>query len=324
MENKYSRKYIIGTGIGLQDVDNLKNSDFFLKEAERYIKGEISLDELDNIITSYYENKKDEDERVIEADISSVKIGALVSDDSFSFTIGQLIAIHKQLFDGVFPHAGKLRSYNFSKREWVLDGASVAYGDYRDLSTTLQYDLDEEKKFNYASLSMDDVIDHLALFVANLWQIHAFEEGNTRTTAVFLIKYLRTLGFDVTNDLFEKNSRYFRNALVRANYKNIQKKIYEDRSFLIKFLRNLLLGEQNELHNRDLVVHQIPVEIVKEADRKMRILTIMKNNPKVKVTDIASELNISQRTVKSIINSLEEQGLLKRVNGKRFGYWEVQ
>ena len=324
MENKYSRKYIIGTGIGLQDVDNLKNSDFFLKEADRYIKGEISLDELDNIITSYYENKKDEDERVIEADKSSVKIGALISDDSFSFTIGQLIAIHKQLFDGVFPHAGKLRSYNFSKREWVLDGASVAYGDYRDLSMTLQYDLDEEKKFNYASLSIDDVIDHLALFVANLWQIHAFEEGNTRTTAVFLIKYLRTLGFDVTNDLFEKNSRYFRNALVRANYKNIQKKIYEDRSFLIKFLRNLLLGEQNELHNRDLVVHQIPVEIVKEMDRRMRILTIMKNNPKVKVTDIASELNISERTVKSIINILEEQGLLKRLNGKRFGYWEVQ
>ena len=212
MEQKYQSHYLIETGIGLQDVDHLKNSSYFLQESSRYLKGDISLEELDEIITSYYRNKPKEETRSEEADKVSLRIAKLVSEDSFTFTVGQLLSIHRFLFAGILEHPGQLRDYNFSKKEWVLDGASVTYGDYRDLEMTLQYDFEQEKKYRYANLSLDQTIEHLAVFVANLWQIHAFEEGNTRTTAVFFIKYLRSLGFSTTNDTFAKNAWYFRNA----------------------------------------------------------------------------------------------------------------
>ena len=244
-------KYIIETGIGLQDVDRLKNSTYFINETSKYLKGEISLEDLDNIITSYYQNKPVMEDRSDEADKIAIRIAKIISEDSFTFTVGQLLSIHKQLFEGILENAGKLRTYNFSKKEWVLDGASVTYGDFRELETTLQYDFEQEKKYQYRNLSIDEIINHLAIFVSNLWQIHVFEEGNTRTTAVFFIKYLRNLGFDVTNDTFAKNAWYFRNALVRANYTNVTKSIYEDRSYLVKFLRNLLLGENNLLNNKE-------------------------------------------------------------------------
>ena len=233
MENKYSRKYVLETAIGLQDVDHIKNSSYFIQESEKYLKGEISLDELDGIINSYYENKPSSSDRSEEADKVSIRIGQLISEDSFTFTIGQLLSIHRTLFEGILRHPGELRTYNFTKEEWVLDGESVIYGDYRDLWLTIQYDFDVEKRFDYSRLTIDETIEHLAIFIANLWQIHVFEEGNTRTTAVFVVKYLRSLGFDVTNDTFAKNAWYFRNSLVRANYRNIKKGIYEDRSFLI-------------------------------------------------------------------------------------------
>ena len=321
MENKYSNKYIIETGIGLQDVDNLKNSSYFLNESEKYIRGEISLSELENIITSYYKNKPVEEERSEEADIIAVRIAKIISDDSFSFTVGQLVSIHKQLFEGVFSHAGKLRTYNFIKKEWVLDGASVWYGDYRELETALQYDFDLEKKYDYHGLSLDDIIDHLSIFISNLWQIHAFEEGNTRTTAVFIIKYLRSLGFDVTNDTFAKNAWYFRNSLVRANYKHIRKGIYEDRSFLIKFLRNLILNETNNLNNKELHVNAIEQE--SNNSREARIIKILKDNPQIKSDEIALELGVSPRTVKSLTAVLVKNGVIRRVGGKKLGHWEI-
>ena len=321
MENKYSNKYVIETGIGLQDVDNLKNSSYFLDESERYIRGEISLSELEDIITTYYKNKPEEENRSEEADVIAVRIAKIISDDSFSFTVGQLISIHKQLFNGVFAHAGKLRTYNFIKKEWVLDGASVWYGDYRELETTLQYDFDLEKRFRYSGLSIDEIIDHLSIFISNLWQIHAFEEGNTRTTAVFVIKYLRTLGFDVTNDTFAKNAWYFRNSLVRANYKHIRKGIYEDRSYLIKFLRNLLLNENNPLKNKELHINVVQH---KDGDSKeSRIVRIIADNPNIKAEEIASLLGVSLRTVKSLIAVLVKNGIIIRVGGKKFGHWEV-
>ena len=321
MENKYSNKYVIETGIGLQDVDGLKNSSYFVSESERYIKGEISLDELEEIITSYYKNKPEEEERSEEADVIAVRIAKIISDDSFTFSVGQLISIHKQLFNGVFSHAGKFRTYNFIKKEWVLDGASVWYGDYRELETALQYDFDVERRFNYSKLSMDDIIDHLSIFISNLWQIHAFEEGNTRTTAVFIIKYLRSLGFDVTNDTFAKNASYFRNALVRANYKHIRKGVYEDRSFLIKFLKNLLLGENNPLNNKDL--HIVPISTQSGGEREMRIIQLIRDNPKIKIEELSFELGVSVRTTKSLIAALVKDGKVKRVDGKKFGYWEI-
>lgn len=322
MENDYSKKYILETGIGLQDVDRLKNSPYFVKESERYIKGEISLDELDNIIASYYESKPTTEDRSEEADKISIRIARLIGEDSFTFTVGQLLTIHKRLFDGVLKHPGQLRTYNFSKKELVLDGASVIYGDFRDLEMTLQYDFKMEKQFDYSRLSIDEAIVHLAVFIANLWQIHAFEEGNTRTTAVFAIKYLRSLGFDVTNDTFAKNAWYFRNALVRANYNNIQKGVYEDRSYLVKFLRNLLLNENNRLENKEL--HIAPSSPIKGDTREARLLVLLKTNPSIKTEELAEELGVSLRTVKSIVSILKKEGKLERVGGKKYGRWKVK
>ena len=221
----------------------------------------------------------------------------------------------------MFSHAGKLRTYNFSKKEWVLDGASVMYGDYRELADTLEYDFAMEKQFNYSKLSMDEIINHLAVFVSNLWQIHAFEEGNTRTTAVFFIKYLRSLGFEVTNDVFAKNAWYFRNALVRANYKNLQKGIVEERAFLVKFLRNLLLKEKNPLNNKDIHINAIP-QANKET-KENRVLNAIKENPKVKTNELALMLGVSVRTIKSLIATLEKNKVIERVGGKRFGCWKI-
>lgn len=308
-------------GSGLQDVDGLKNSSYFLSESARYIKGEITLDELDRIISSYYESKKDVTDRSDEADKVSVRIAKIISEDSFTFTVGQLLSIHRNLFEGILQHAGELRTYNFSKKEWVLNGASVIYGDYRELELTLQYDFEQEKKFRYASLSMDETIEHLALFVANLWQIHAFEEGNTRAVAVFFVKYLRSLGFGVTNDTFAKNSWFFRNSLVRANYTNIQEGVYGDRSFLVLFLRNLLLNEQNVLKNRHLRVASAQGEAIssKESD----VLTLIKANPSITSAELAKKLGISLRTIKSVLKTLVDKKTIKRINGRRYGHWKI-
>ena len=322
MENKYSNKYLIETGIGLQDVDGLKNSSYFLSQADKYINGEISLDELDKIINSYYENKPGEDERTVEADIVSNRIAQIISDDSFTFTVGQLVSIHKRLFEGVYNHAGKLRDFNFIKKEWVLDGRSVIYGDYHELQSTLEYDFESERKFKYVGLSKDEIIEHLATFVSNLWQIHAFQEGNTRTTAVFFIKYLRSLGFDVTNDVFAKNAWYFRNALVRANFRFIGKGINDDKSYLILFLRNLLLNEHNVLRNRDLRISFDNVND-KPLPRELRVVELIKANPKISIDELANRIGVSPRTIKNITAVLVKNNKIKRINGKRYGYWKV-
>ena len=322
MENNYSSKYLIETGIGLQDVDGLKNSPYFLAQADKYIKGEISLDQLDKLVNAYYENKQGQDDRTIEADIVSNRIAQIISDDSFVFTVGQLVSIHKRLFEDLFSHSGRLRDYNFIKREWVLDGRSVMYGDFHELQSTLEYDFEIERRFKYSGLSMDEIIDHLATFISNLWQIHPFKEGNTRTTAVFFIKYLRSLGFDVTNDVFAKNAWYFRNALVRANFRYIQKGIEEDKTFIVMFLRNLLLGENNELKNKNLRIN-IDKQADKPLTRELHIVELIKVNPKIKADEIAEKIGVSSRTVKSVLAMLVNDNKIKRVNGKRFGYWEV-
>jgi len=245
------------TAMGLQAVDGLKTSDYLKKVAKDNIEGNISLPEANKLIESYYItsiDRKESSDRDREADIVAGRIAAILSENAFTFSVPQYIGIHRRIFEGVFSHAGKIRDYNISKREWVLDGASVNYGNALELKEMLEYDMQKEREYKYAFSSVAELIPHLAEFVSNLWQIHAFGEGNTRTTAVFLIKYLRSLGFDVTNDLFAKNSWYFRNALVRANYNDYTKNIRETTEYLELFLRNLLLGETNELKNRYLHV----------------------------------------------------------------------
>ena len=250
--NKREKGYAWQTAIGLQAVDGLKTSKYLINTAIRNIEGDISIDEANSLLNSYYEKnpKQDPGDRTEEADKVSVRIVKVLSETGFSFTPNEYISIHKKLFTGIYRHAGKIRDYNITKKEWVLDGETVFYGNASELRDTLEYDFSEERTFSYKGLSINEIIHHLAVFVSRLWQIHIFEEGNTRTTAVFFIKYLRTLGFDATNDIFAENAWYFRNALVRANYNNFKIGIHETTEYLELFLRNLLLNEENELHNR--------------------------------------------------------------------------
>ena len=253
--DKAHKGYAWSTAIGLQAVDGLKPSKYLIDTAIQNIEGKITMKEAQSLIDSYYEEKPahlSDDERTEEADKVSSRIAEILSETAFSFSPNEYIAIHRKLFQGIYKHAGKIRDYNITKKEWVLDGATVMYGSASELRDTLEYDFSQEKDFSYKGLSMDEIIHHLAVFISRLWQIHIFGEGNTRTTAVFFIKYLRTLGFSATNDIFAENAWYFRNALVRANYTNLQKGIYETTEYLEAFLRNLLLDEKNELHNRNL------------------------------------------------------------------------
>ena len=253
--DKAHKGYAWSTAIGLQAVDGLKPSKYLIDTAIKNIEGKITMKEAQNLIDSYYEERPvhlSDDERTEEADKVSLRIAEILSETAFSFSPNEYIAIHRKLFQGIYNHAGKIRDYNITKKEWVLDGATVMYGSASELRATLEYDFSQEKDFSYKSLSMDEIIHHLAVFISRLWQIHIFGEGNTRTTAVFFIKYLRTLGFAATNDIFAENAWYFRNALVRANYTNLQKGIHETTEYLEVFLRNLLLNEKNELQNRNL------------------------------------------------------------------------
>lgn len=240
------------TAIGLQKVDGLETSDYLKSVAVSNIKGDISLEKAEKLINSYYEENKNHSSDYEEADKVSVNIVKNLLNKSFILSPSQYLDIHKQIFANVYSHAGKIRTFNISKKEWILDGDTVLYGGASLLKGTLEYDFNKEKTFDYRGLSQDDFISHIARFISDLWQIHVFSEGNTRTTSVFLIKYLRKFGYDVTNEIFAQNAWYFRNALVRANYTNVEKGIYETTKYIELFLRNLLFKENNELKNRYL------------------------------------------------------------------------
>ena len=244
--------------IGLQAVDGLTTSEYLQETARRNIEGEITIDEARELVKQYYitKTKRDaDDDDKEEADKVSGNISKLLQTDAFTYSVAGIAAIHRAIFEGVFKHAGQFREYDISKKEWVLEGDSVVYARWQDIRMTLQYDLDQERQFVYAGLEKSNMVEHITRFVAGLWEIHPFSEGNTRTTAIFTIKYLRSLGFTVNNDLFEQHSWYFRNALVRANYKNAVKGIDYSPVYLERFFRNLLLGEQWDLRNRYLHIH---------------------------------------------------------------------
>ncbi|MCQ2113726.1 MAG: Fic family protein [Bacteroidaceae bacterium] len=253
--DKRERAYVWQTAIGLQAVDGLSTSEYLKKTAKRNIEGEISIDEVGRMIMSYYQSKtrreSDDDEKE-EADHAAANIGKILSVRTLNFSTAGYISLHKRIFEGVFKHAGRIRDYDITKKEWVLNGDTVNYLNSEDLRQALDYDIEQERQFSYKGLSTDEIVAHITRFVSGIWQIHAFGEGNTRTTAVFAIQYLRSIGFDINNDLFAKHSWYFRNALVRANYKNARLGIDYTTKYLERFFRNLLLGEQWDLHNRYL------------------------------------------------------------------------
>ena len=256
------------TAIGLQAIDGLQPSAYLIDVAKRNIEGEISLDETRKLIDSYYQSKtvrtpKDEDEE--EADKVSANIAKILASKTFAFNTNGYVSLHRRIFEGVFKHAGEIRQYDISKKEWVLEGDSVNYLNWEDLRRALDWDIEQEKNFSYKGLTDDEKIEHIAKFISGIWQIHAFREGNTRTTAIFTIQYLRSLGYEVNNEMFAKHSWYFRNALVRANYRNINKDIEYSPIYLVRFFRNLLLKDSWVLKNRYL--HIRPTDDWKEQPR---------------------------------------------------------
>lgn len=279
---KTEKSYAWQTAIGLQDVDGLKPSSYLIETAKQNIEGDITIEEVKYRIDSYYKTKPvgDEQNRTEEADKVSARIAEILSERTFTFSPAEYIAIHKRLFEGIYPFAGKIRDYNISKAEWVLNGETIYYASADSIRSTLNYDFEQEKQFSYRGISLFQAVQHIIGFVSGIWQIHAFGEGNTRTTAVFTIKYLRTFGFDSNNTLFAQYAWYFRNALVRANYNDFKNNIYATEEYLERFFSNLLLGENNTLKNRDLLVatgNKGNVQSAKEQDNiisKSKICTL--------------------------------------------------
>ena len=331
--NKVKKTKTWETAIGLQDVDGLKPSKYLIDTAKEHIEGKINIDEVEKRIDKYYKvldnRKKDETENSEEADKVAVRITEILSDNSFNFNPTELIGIHQKLFKGIYKEAGKIRDYNFTKKEWILNNDTVIYASYQTIMESLKYDFEQEKNFSYKDLSFDEAIKHLCRFTSNIWQVHPFCEGNTRTTAVFIIKYLRTFGFNINDEVFAKHSWYFRNSLVRANYKKFDKNIFEDISFLEKFFYNLLANTNYELKNR--YTHVDYLEDSNEKDLKSNSLTleeqaiinIIKDNPTIKQAEIAKQINKSLRTVKTRMLEMQEKGIIARENGKKNSEWII-
>ena len=347
---KRDKCYAWHTAIGLQAVDGLKTSEYLMHTAVRNIEGEISFEEANALLQTYYEENPTHDasDRTEEADKVSARIAALLSERAFSFAPNEYLSIHRKLFTGIYPLAGCIRDYNITKKEWVLNGATVLYGSATELRAMLDYDFSEEKKFSYKNLSMDEMIHHLAVFVSRLWQIHVFGEGNTRTTAVFFIKYLRTLGFDVTNDIFAENAWYFRNSLVRANYNDLKNGIYETTEFLEVFLRNLLLNEKHPLHNRTLHINstfkqtekpdietekpdiealKVDIENAFRPKIASHILKLREVFPRQTIfgrSDVMKVIDIQSSRASDLLREMAEHGIIESVAGHGKGKYRFR
>lgn len=242
------KKNIWEIAIGLNKVDNLKPSNY-LREL---IDKKLSCDEMEKEILKYYgfrylTSKIERDLR--ECDLVSIRTVKLLENKEFKFSIDYLKKIHKSLFSDILKknYVGIFRNYNISKNERVLSGNSVIYADYRELIECLNYDFEREKKNDYKNLLLDEKIEKLSNFISSIWQVHPFIEGNTRTTAIFLIKYLKKLGFKLNEDIFIENSLYFRNALVLSNYSNRELKISNDFRFLTSFFIKLIVDKNEKL-----------------------------------------------------------------------------
>ena len=329
------------TAIGLQAVDGLNTSQYLLDTAKDHIEGKITIDEAQKRIYSYYEQRSvrtEVENETKEADIVSARIAKLLGEKTFQFSPVEWITIHRRLFEGVFDHAGQIRQYNISKKEWILNGESVIYADFNSIKETLDYDFTTEKQFSYEGLSVEAAVKHLAKFASDIWQIHPFGEGNTRATAVFMIKYMKTFGFHVNNDAFRENSWYFRNALVRANYNDLQKGIHSTTKFLELFFANLLLGTNHELKNRYMhvdFVDEITSQSINSKVSKyqfdtldctleeLAVLELVVKKPTVKQQELVEATGKSIATIKRIMKSLQNKNYIRRKGGKRYGKWEV-
>ena len=332
------------TAIGLQAVDGLKTSKYLLKTAKEHIEGKIDIDVVQKRIQNYYEeriNRQEIEDSTREADIVSSRIAAILGERTFQFSPVEWQEIHRRLFEGVLDYAGEIRPYNITKKEWVLKDDTVLYASHESIKVTLDYDFNAEKQFSYKGLSTTELVKHIAKFTSGIWQIHPFCEGNTRATAVFIIKYLRTMGFSVSNEVFADNSWYFRNALVRANYNNLQKGIHATTNYLEQFFENLLFNKHNMLMNRYLHLdYSMDMEeqlgqSAKQSNPKcqsgtldytadeMEIIKLISINPKITQKELAERLEKSERTIKRRTIDLQQKGVIQRLGGRRNGMWKI-
>ncbi|MDR0333893.1 MAG: Fic family protein [Dysgonamonadaceae bacterium] len=333
------------TAIGLQQVDGLKPSEYLIQTAIENIEGDITFEEVKNRIDAYYKSQSvkngEDNNRTEEADKVSARIAEILSEKTFLFSPDEYQNIHRRLFTGIYKFAGKIRDYNITKGEWVLDGDTVLYAPAETLKTAIKYDIEQEREFNFKGLSQQQIIEHLANFTVYLWQIHPFGEGNTRTTAVFLIKYLHKLGYkNISNELFAQHSWYFRNTLVRANYKNLQKNIVATNKYVVRFLENLMLGENNILKNRELHIDFVPnsgeIDTVKATNDtvcdtvKIKndtandvVLELINENKSITAEEIRIKLNIGIATAKRRIKKLKDAGIISRIGSDKTGHWQI-
>ena len=354
--DKRERAYGWATAIGLQDVDGLKVSDFLLNTAKRNIEGEITESEARKIVDEYYETKEghDQPDDVKEADKVSARIKMVINSPTFTFSPAYYLGLHKQIFEGVFKFAGQIREVELTKREWVLNGESVQYSPSCMIEDTLAYDFEQERNFKYKGLSEDRFVEHFSSFISGIWQIHPFREGNTRAVAVFAIKYLRSMGYNVTNDLFAAKSWYFRNALVRANYENRNLDVDKTQLPLEEFFKVLLYGYELELKNRYLRIGNEYGSPAAEAVKDLHRLDVVGNsgdvginvgiNVGIKYNDVLSHteemavkailrdnrltakslsvvLGVTLRQAERIMASLKKKANLRREGSRKKGHW---
>ena len=357
--DRRERAYAWATAIGLQDVDGLKPSKYLVSTAKRHIEGEISQDEARRLVDEYYETKEGHDlpADVQEADKVSARIVAVINSPTFNFSVPYYLGLHRQIFDGVFKFAGEVRCVELTKREWVLNGDTVQYTPSCMIKDTLEYDFDRERKFKYTGLSEDAFIEHFTTFISGIWQVHPFREGNTRTVALFAIKYLRSLGYQASNDLFAEKSWYFRNALVRANYENVRLQIEKTQLPLEEFFKVLLFGYEIELKNRylrvgceygsqhaedikdlhrrnddtnvvikpsDVVINNVAKRadvIIKFSPIEEKAINILLRNPKISASQLGDQLGVVLRQAQRVMDSLKKKAGLKRRGARKNGEW---
>jgi len=349
--SQVEKSQIWQTAIGLQQVDGLTPSAYLIETAKENIEGKITIDEVKYRIDSYYKLqnnvKSDDGDRTEEADRVSANITEILSEQTFTFSPAELFSIHKRLFTGVENirvKVGEIRDYNMTKSEWVLNGKTVLYASADTINATLDYDFLQEKNFNFKGLSKQEIVEHIAKFISGLWQIHPFGEGNTRTIAVFTIKYLRSFGFEVENDMLAKHSWYFRNALVRANHNDYQNTIFATHEYLMRFFGNLLLGEKNELRNRHLRI-ETSSDAVKEpnsplninsggqkddsggqkrwSEKVVRLLELLIEKPNITRKELSEALQINPSAVQKHIVKLKNEGVIFREGSDKKGVWKV-
>jgi fido (protein-threonine AMPylation protein) len=337
--DKVEKSQIWQTAIGLQQVDGLTPSAYLIETAKENIEGKITINEVKSRIDAYYQIltvRDNDDDRTEEADKVSVRIAEILGEKSFSFSHVEFINIHKRLFSGTYKFAGKVRDYDISKNEWVLNGKSVVYASAYRLHDALEYDFKQEKEFNYNGLTIREKVEHIAKFISNIWQAHVFGEGNTRTTAVFAIKYLRTFGFEVENDMFAQHSWYFRNALVRANYNDALNNINATPEYLMRFFSNVTFGENNDLKNRYLHISFKPTDVQNAnklgVDDTVNdtangtvnlILSLIESKNNITIDEMVAKIGKSRRTLTRCIKQMQEKGIISREGADKNGHWEI-